>query len=529
VRVQQKVRTHLVAHGRWSDLERAQRFFRREGSIPTTAIRGNQVAMADDLSGVLSEPVSAEVLLLSASESRLQVCAEHAEWLTPSTLRLTGWAVVRGIDLSERHPRLAAWLVADDGRRLDLPVERVPSAAATRWVAWAHGSFDQAGFRMLIDADALEGNGPWRLEVRVEVDGVVREGGVHHAVEGSSASRGSIGRLAAVVGARLVPRFHSEHGLVLARPGMRHRIRAVLSSIRAPVQVTGVDAADGRLQLHTSGRFRTSAIKNAATRIDGAVDAKRRITIPLRRADGQALPSGAWRVLADGKAAALTPVLAQRLPQDVLTPTHRVRLTLDRGRRLALELEAPLTDDELGVRAQHLLQVAYAKDHGDPEAGILLIGDDGGALSGPVAGFTAAAAATGMSRWAAVADLATPVPGGTKPVIIGSRAWYERLAVATLIVTTRDLEWWFVKRQHQRVVRVFLESDVLVGRTAWWDAGFTPGHIADELARAAQWDAIVVPDAGEVARYRDELAYLGTVYTAQTSTARILAQLTDAS
>lgn len=527
VRVQQKVRTHLVARGRWADLERAQQIFRRQGSIPPTTVRDGHVAMADDLSKELSIPLPARMLVLSASESRLQVCAERAEWLTASTLRLSGWSVVRGLDLSQRKPRLAAWLVATDGRRTELPVEQVASPAATRWVGWTHGSFDAGGFRMLIDAEELQGDGPWRLELRMEVDGVVRVGGVHHAVAGSSASRGSIGQLATAVGARLVPRFDAEHGLVLMRPGIRHRIRSMVSSVRVHTQVTAVEPAGQTVRLSTSRRVRTAAMRAGATRIDGIIEGPRQVGVPLRRTDGRALPSGGWQAVADGARLTLATDVAQRLPRDLLTSTHRVRVTIDRGLALVLELDAPLRDDELGVRAQHLLQTAYATDARDPVAGALLIGDE--AVDGSLARLAAAAVPAGLHRWASVADLAASIPAGSEAVVIGSRTWYERMAEATLIVTARDLEWWFAKRPHQRVLRVFLEPDASIGRSAWWEAGFTPGQIAEEIARAAQWDAIIVPDADQGARYRDELAYGGPMYTAGTPASTMLGELSDAS
>lgn len=529
VRVQQKVRTHLAAVGAWSDLEVAQRFFRQHGSIPPTTIRHDGVAIVDSLSPHLSTALPAQLLLLSASESRLQVCAQRAEWLSPKQLRLTGWAVIRGIDLSHREPTLAIWMVSTDGTRVELPVEPLPVPQATRWVNWAHGSFDRAGFRTVVDADALRGAGPWRMHVRVTVDGVVREGGLHHALAGSSASRAAIGHVAAAAGAKLVPRYDGQNGLTVGARRVRDRLRAVASSRPGrELEVTAIEVGDETLRMRTRTRRMPGsvAVTNGSIRVRGTIEASGGLTLPTR-IDGTVLPTGEWQVeTGDERRIGATPALAQSLPIDAVTATHRVRLALDGARGISVELGPPLTDDELGARAQQLLRDAYASDERDALDGVLVIpaGDVGS--DSALRALDGAAASTGRVRWWAVPDLASVVPNDAAPVVIGSRDWYRCLASARVVATDGDLDWWFRKRPRQRVVRIFEHGTTLVGRAAWREAAHTPGQIADELERASEWDAIVVPAHADVDRFRKALEFDGPIFTFETPAQRILDEVT---
>ena len=527
VRVQQKVRTHLAAHGLWDDVEVAQRFFRRHGSIPPTTIRDGGVGLVDELSGQLTTELPEHLLRLSASESRMQACAQRAEWLTPSRLRLTGWAVVRGVDLAPREPTLAIWLVAADGTRTDLPVEPVRLPEATRWVNWAHGSFDRAAFRTVIDADTLGGRGPWRLQVRVVVDGVVREGGLHHAVAGSSASRAAIGHVAASAGSAFVPRYDGEHGLTFSSRGARDRLRSLMRSDAAVAEVVAVEAHDEGLTLRTSKRGpREMVLTDGAIRVSGIRDGPEAMRFSTGDDGGQALPSGQWRVQSSEGRIGVATALAQTLPIETVTTTHRVRFAIDGAAGLRIELGPPLADDELGTRAQQLLRDAYASKIRMPEVGIMLVPRSEAVAGDGLMALDREARETGLRRWCAVPDLAAVVPDGAEPVIIGSRRWYAVLAQATVIASEVDLEWWYAKRPHQRLLRLFATGESeQVGRSAWWAAGLTPGQIADELARAATWDAIVVPDIAVADRYRGEFDYRGPVIAAGPQARRILGKV----
>lgn len=539
VRVQQKVRTWLAARGSWSDLETAQRHFRELGSIPPTVVHDGRIFIDDRLVGGISTPIPPERAELGRSESRLQVCVLRAEWVGPARLRLTGWAVIRGIDLTRRQPRLSLRLEAADGSAMrELSAEPTHVPEATRWVNWAHGRFDDAGFRTTIDmADlARDADAPrdWRLRVRVEVDGVVREGGVHHSVAGSSGSRGAISPEPSARGRRLVvPHYDGEHGLTISL--RRHRDVSRPPVAATELEVTGVVArADellvrGRATRH--GRsFRLSSddvqVEGAVHHADGGAVT---IAFPLRSpANGLALPSGTWTVHAasSSRVAVFERTLAESMPAEMVTSSHRIRVAIGRGFEVRIELAAPLGADELGTRAQRLLQLAYATTDPPARAGMLVVPGPEQTHRGVSAALAKAARRAEIPPYWSVPDLATSSPGGVERVLIGSRAWYELLAAAPVLVSEGGFEDWFRKRAHQRLIRVFTGPfDASVGRSAWWAAEYTPGHIADELSRAATWDAIVIPTRSEKDRYRRELEFLGPVFAADEPADQILGEL----
>ena len=274
VRVQQKVRTFLVSRGAWEDVEAAQAFFRDWGSIPPTEVRGHAIVIGSDLQRAIRTKLPPSFLELSRTESRMQVCLIHAEWIEPSMLQLTGWAVIRGIDLTNRTPELDLTLVRAGANGLPVPVEMVHLDEATEWVNWRHGAFARAGFTAIIDAGELTKTRPaadWRLAARVAVDAIEREGGVHHAVAGSSASRAAIRsqRIDATVIA--VPHFHPVHGFSIG--------------LREPaVEAEELAAADGARTLggalHSVGsgtpRLRTirAELRDGAARAETALRAE---------------------------------------------------------------------------------------------------------------------------------------------------------------------------------------------------------------------------------------------------------------
>ncbi|HEY6608786.1 MAG TPA: glycosyltransferase family 2 protein, partial [Candidatus Limnocylindria bacterium] len=239
IRVRQKVRSHLAALGAWNQLEVAQRFFTERGTVPATTIVDGRVRIDDDLPGLLSVELPPETLELSRTETRLQGCALHSEWVRPSGLRLTGWVIIRGVDLDRRSVQRELWLEEAGGNaRIPLDVEAITLPEATEWAKWAHGSFDTCGFAVVIDTATLAGGGrtsEWRLRLRVSVDGVTREGRLHHAAAGSSAGPSALTSQRIGDGHMLAaPRIDPEYGLTISvRPSPR-AVAMLASWRRAP-------------------------------------------------------------------------------------------------------------------------------------------------------------------------------------------------------------------------------------------------------------------------------------------------------
>lgn len=232
VRVRQKVRTHLAALGAWDALRDVEAVFEELGSIPPTTVRDGAVYVARSAFETVSIDLPDHVLELSRSESRLQVCLATCDAPPEGRMSLTGWAVIRAVDLSTRTPAIRLSLVHESGEpSLDVPFDAVELPAASAWVRWPHGSFDRAGFRADVDLHELASAGDighsWRLRARVEVGGLVREGGVHHALAGSSASQAALRHCRATAGSVTVyPTYHPEHGFTLT---LRRSLRGVLN------------------------------------------------------------------------------------------------------------------------------------------------------------------------------------------------------------------------------------------------------------------------------------------------------------
>lgn len=222
VRVRQKLRTYLAAQGAWTALAAVERVFSEQGSIPPTGIRDGSVVLAESPALGTGVRLPDELLELGRSECRLQVCLAECDAVGATRLQLTGWAVIRAIDLSFRMPSIRLALVDEvTSHQIELPVDRISLAEATEWVNWPHGSFDHAGFRTEIDIAALtplpRRAAAWRLRAQVEVDGVVRQDGVHHAVAGSSASRAALERWRIRLrGVVATPDFDPEHGFTIS-------------------------------------------------------------------------------------------------------------------------------------------------------------------------------------------------------------------------------------------------------------------------------------------------------------------------
>jgi CDP-glycerol glycerophosphotransferase len=92
-----------------------------------------------------------------------------------------------------------------------------------------------------------------------------------------------------------------------------------------------------------------------------------------------------------------------------------------------------------------------------------------------------------------VADAAIPVPDGTRPLLQGSRAWFEALGTARFVVTNGALPPWFRKAPGQVVVQTWRGQPV-----RRLGADVNDPRVLDEedgvLARqAAEWDLLASP------------------------------------
>jgi len=524
VRVRQKVRGHLAALGAWEAVDQAGIAFAERGSIPPTRIVDGTVRIEDPLGGGSGTALTPATLELSGNESRLQACGVHAEVVGSTTWQLTGFAVVRGIDLDRCEVRRRLWLESPDGaERVELDVQPLAVPEATAWVAWAHGGFDSTGFRAVVDVGDLLERWPnvdaWRLRVRLEVDGIVREGAMHHAIAGSSASRAAIASSRVAVGDVVVePHYDPVHGLSLRRrrpPRSAERsgfeataLEAVADRIVVDVRPTGAESEAPRSARISAGKFNV-AVETGEPNADGTS----RLSIPLLR-DGVTLPTGTYAVTvtgANGKEVALVVAdsMIGPMPIDQPTDRHRVRIGVARQQVLRIELAAPLDDEERSAYGQEQLRQRLAAIEPAAVDAVLFHGAPWLAHDTDEAVRVRAPA---LRAYCSVPDAAVAVPEGSVALVIGSREWYAMLGSVTHLCASSDIGSWFRRRPHQRTLWLGDPDLGSIGRTAWWAQGLTPARIAAALERFnATWDVVGLPAGADAGAFRRELDYAGEI------------------
>ena len=288
VRYAQKCRAWLVAHERWDDVESAEAYFREVGVLPPTEVVDGEV-LAEPRPFIEGAPE--DIRRLSPLETRFDGAMERAEW-RDGRLELTGWALIRGLDMSE-PTHTTAWLERQEtGDQIPVELTQLQLPEATIWARNYNANYDGAGFRVLIDPTRLprpQGEPEtWTLHFNVEHRGVVRSGALHRQVLGGSAANAAAQAHVDDTGASLVtPVLDRERGygvtltspgtrLVEVLPGTDRAARGVLVALRQP-QPVAVVAFQGK----NRNRFALTPASNG----------RHEFSLPVSRRDGQD-----WRV-----------------------------------------------------------------------------------------------------------------------------------------------------------------------------------------------------------------------------------------
>ncbi len=274
VRAYQKMRGWLIAQGRWDDLVEAENYFRRVSRLPPSRVEdGTVVASITEESSFLAG-MPAKVRELSPLETHFEGVVDHVRWLDAARVEVTGWALVRGVAVPDRHPDTRAWLVdTATGARIDVEVRPCFAPEASVWAAHNNADVDGAGFTLEVDVAAMAarsgGGATWRLDFEASVDGVLRTGSAHNKTKGSSATRP---RSAPVVldgePGTATPTVDPEHGFVLQLA----RFRVIAEHLAAPSGGTAtgvvrvVDPAAGRPRLVRAVGRRTQRAVTARPR-----------------------------------------------------------------------------------------------------------------------------------------------------------------------------------------------------------------------------------------------------------------------
>jgi CDP-glycerol glycerophosphotransferase len=177
-RADRKLTTALVAAGRWDEVDRLTQYVRLNGILPETTVVDGRVVATLPFGRDLDLP--AEIYELGAHQSALIAAVSGVRWEPDRTLRLEGWAYIRGVDLTDTVPEHEVWLQRlDKDQVLPIPVEHRIDLAATAAANDPNQRYDHAGFRVTIPAERLPEHGRWQLRLRVRVAGVERTGAVH--------------------------------------------------------------------------------------------------------------------------------------------------------------------------------------------------------------------------------------------------------------------------------------------------------------------------------------------------------------
>jgi len=192
VRHDRLVKAWLCAGEHWAALATADEWFGR-GRDPQVRVVDGHLRAVPELPPEVVALVPDAAWTLSPAETRLQAALRSVR-RTGGTVRVTGYALVPGLATTAGAPAITAWLVdPGSGATRPLTVEPLHEPEIDTWVDDEATSYPHSGFAVEIDLAPLAPTDPepasWRLRVRVEQGGVVRESAVHDAVEASLAAK----------------------------------------------------------------------------------------------------------------------------------------------------------------------------------------------------------------------------------------------------------------------------------------------------------------------------------------------------
>lgn len=266
VRHDRLVKAWLCAGEHWDALATADEWFGR-GRDPQVRVAGGHLLAVPELPAEVVALVPDSAWILSPAETTLRAALRSVR-RTGGTIRVTGYALVPGLATESGPPDLTAWLVdPGSGATRPLAVDHLHEPEIDTWVDDEATSYPHSGFAVTIDLTALAPTGPdavsWRLRVRVEQEGVVRESAVHDAVEASLAAkpRHEVVELAGRRW-RLEPRFDPAGGFEVA-------------FLPAALVVGALDEpTGGPMTLHLAGELPPEAKVVARVSPDEAVEAR---------------------------------------------------------------------------------------------------------------------------------------------------------------------------------------------------------------------------------------------------------------
>jgi CDP-glycerol glycerophosphotransferase (TagB/SpsB family) len=456
VRASSRSLLHLAATGRRDDVERLAAELDLLGDdVPTEPTAEGPVAHWR------SVDLPAGTRRLAAAETGARVRVVRAGAAPDGRRTVDLWTRIHGVDFATDPPLVE---VSFDGEAL--PGQTVTDGVAERWAGARFQSAAPGGIH--VEAPSRAG----RLHV------AIRAGGLQRAldVELPPRSAAPTGPEPLVEGVSLV----DDHLVVRL-----DRSAAGLRLVGPDVDVTGEPRDDG-----TVGFDLRRDLYGRGVRLPTAV-------YTLQRPDGLGV-AAAWR---------------DRWPYEELGAHHRLRV-LPGGATGELHLGPPRADDELGAYGQERLRAAYAVDDRPTDPGLWYFESFAGrsATDTPLAVFEELRRRRPVLRPAwGVLDHGHATPEGSRPVVIGSREWYDVLGTARVLVTNTEVEEWYRRRPDQLVVQCFHGyPSKAMGRSQWEARELPPRAVAVMRRRSVEtWDLISTPTPAMTAVYREQYGYDG--------------------
>jgi CDP-glycerol glycerophosphotransferase (TagB/SpsB family) len=409
-----------------------------------------------------SVDVPVSLRLLAESETRLHARVVRAVVTDDGDRAVDLWTRVDGIDLDGHPPTVT---VSYDG--VDLPTEASVAPLAERWAGTRFQSAAAGAVRVVVPARA------GRLGVSMEVAGVRRDAEVElppRAARHDGPEPAVLG--VTLDGDRLVVR--------LDRPVEGLRLRGPGTDVLGEPQRDGTIVFDTRRDLYGRQVWLPTGVYH------------------LHRPGGLGVASS-WR---------------ERLPVEVVGDRHRLRVLAGGEGPDELHLGPPRADDELGAYGQERLRTSYAVDERptDPDRWYFESFAGRSATDTPLAVFEELRRRRPelTPDWG-ILDHGHAAPAGSRPVVIGSREWYDALGTARVLVTNTEPEEWYRRRPDQLVVQCFHGyPSKAMGRSQWAARELPPRRVAVMRRRSVEsWDLISTPTPAMTEVYREQYGYTG--------------------
>ncbi|GAA4157972.1 hypothetical protein GCM10022286_10260 [Gryllotalpicola daejeonensis] len=191
--------------------------------------------------------------------------------------------------------------------------------------------------------------------------------------------------------------------------------------------------------------------------------------------------------------------------------SFRLAVSAARG-AIAVDLGAPLADDEVGAANQRRLQAAYRSNTDPLEQAVFFESYFGNNVSCNPLGIDRALAASHpeVTRYWSVADASVQVPEGAVRIIEGSAEWWHARATSRLLVVND----WLRKRWHKKPGQTVLQTwhGTPLKKLALDKAGLRVRARLAALAESSRWDILLAQNPFSADIFRSAYAFRGPVW-----------------